>query len=301
MTTQTVSNKVKQQVEAKYDLKSYVPKGTNDSYIKRPVEEQVATVLKNTTKPVFLLGDAGVGKTAMAKNVAASMGLPFLLIQVDASLNFNELLYRVRFENATAHYEPGLLLRFIQQPSVVLFDELPSASAEIFFKLHELLQERRIYVKELDAVFEVHPECKIMAAGNFKSSIYVGNNKLNAALVSRFIVKILEDFTVEEISKTFDIPDANLKKHLVDFYMTVKSVVKQQNKRFIFTIRHLQSIAQLLNCGFNVHEAMAFGFLDSIAVNNGLEEKSAIYDLAVTKIPQFLNKEFTVVNKQDKA
>ena len=273
-------------------LKQYIPKSQEDGFLKRKVQEQVTSIFKNTQKPVFLVGDAGVGKTAMIRNIAYDLKLPFMLIQVDASLNFNDLLYKVRLENATTHYEPGLLIKFIQNPSVILFDELPSANAEIFFKLHELLQERRIYVKELDQIFEVHKDCRIAAAGNFKNSLYVGNNKLNAALTSRFVVKVLDDFTVEELSHIISYEEnKEMKEKIIQFYQKVKEVIVQQKKRYVITIRHLQSIVQLLKCGFQVKEAFKFGFIDSIAVNNNLDEMRAIDDIAMTSIPGYVSEE----------
>lgn len=272
------------------DLNGFMVKEIEKNYLKRPIEEQIMKILdmpKAVRKPMFLLGESAVGKTLMVRNIAKSMNLPFLLIEVDVSLNFNDLLYKVRFENATAHYEPGLLIKFLQQPSVVVFDELPAANPEIFFKLHELLQERRIYVKELDKVFEVHENCYIFAAGNFKNSMYIGNNRMNAALISRFIVKTIDDFSEVELENIIDLKDEKIKKALVNFYFRVKEIIKRQQKKYQITIRNLHSIVELLNINFSMNDAIQFGFLDSILVNNTEDELYAVKDLAMTVLPGY--------------
>ena len=282
--------KVKQVNGKIEDLNGFKLKKQDKNYVKRPVEDQVIKIMEmplENRKPIFLLGESAVGKTAMVRNIALNKDLPFLLIEVDVSLNFNDLLYKVRFENATAHYEEGLLIKFLQQPCVIMFDELPAANAEIFFKLHELLQERRIYVKELGKIFEVHENCYIFAAGNFKNAMYIGNNRMNAALISRFMVRVIEDFSKSEIEMIIDYDDKAVKSSLVDFYFRVKEIIKKQQKRYQITIRNLQSITELLNIKFSMNDAIQFGLLDSIMVNNTEDELLAVKDLAMATLPGY--------------
>lgn len=271
-------------------LNEFIPKEIEENYIRREkIIGQVKTIMslpQEKRKPIFFVGDTGTGKTSLPKYLAHDIKLPFFLVQVDAQLNFNDLLFKVRFENATATYDEGLLVRFLQQPCIIVIDELPSATAEIFFKLHELLQERTIFVKELGRVIKQHENCYIFATGNFKNNLYIGNNKMNEALISRFITKTMEDFTNSELEKIISFDDKKLKKQLLQFYRDTRVLIKNQNKKFLMTIRNLQNIVQLLKHGFNITDALQWGFLDSILVNNNSEERKAVINLAITMFPE---------------
>jgi len=235
-------------------------------------------------KPIFFLGDTSTGKTSLPEYLAAKYKYPFLLISADSSLNFNDLLFKVKFENATATYEPGLFVKFFESPSIIVIDELPSATPDIFFKLHELLQQKQVFVKEIGKVYTQHPKCFIFASGNFKNSLYIGNNKLNEALVSRFNVKVVEDFTDEELHKILK-TDAKMKTRLIQFYREIKDLIKKQNKKFIVSLRNLQSFTHLYNGGMNITEAFEWTILDSILVNNTVEDRKTVFNLAITHIP----------------
>ena len=273
--------------EINQELSGFILKDGFDRYLERPIVGNIEKMMElplTKRSPMFLIGDASTGKTSLPEFIAYKKKLPFLLASADAALNFNDLLYKVRFENATAHYEPGLIVKFLESPSIILIDELPSASAEIFFKLHELLQEKKVFVKELGRVVVQHEQCYIFAAGNFKNALYIGNNKLNEALVSRFAVRVVEDFTDDELRQILPVKGA-FKDHLVRFYRGVKKMIVEQNKKFSISLRNLLKIVQLCELGFTLEEALRWGVLDSICVNNSVEDKKAVYGLALAIFP----------------
>jgi len=273
-------------------LGDFIPKNIETNYLERKdVLGQVESIMKlpvEKRKPIFVVGDTGTGKTAMGRYLAYKHKLPMLLVQIDASLNFNDLLYKVNFVNATATYEPGLFVKFLQEPSLIILDELPSATPEIFFKLHELLQEKRIFIKELGKVIEQHPQCYIYATGNFRNSLYIGNNKMNEALIKRFMTKVLDDFSDNELDQIIQMDNKSLKRKLLQFYKETKDICKKQNKKFLITIRDLQSITHLLNERFSLSQALHWGFLDSIMVNNNAEDKKAMLLLAFGIFPELV-------------
>ena len=268
-------------------LKSFIPKEMEQGYIERPeIIKHIETILTlppNERKPIFLIGETAVGKTTTPKYLAVKHKLPILLIQMDRSLNFNDLLYKIDFVNATANYTEGLFLRFVQQPCIIVLDELPSTEPEIMFKLHELLQERKIFVKELGKVYQQHPNCFIFATGNFKNAQYVGNNKMNEALINRFFVKVIEDFTDPELNQIIELDDKQLKRQLIQFYREIQRTIKEQNRKYVISIRNLNSIVQLYktdNLAFS--DALRWGFCDGIMVNNNNEDRLAAWGIALS-------------------
>ena len=298
--TQVVEKEKTQKIDP--ILAEFIPQERDENYIARDIDKEVANICKmplNKRRPIFFLSEAATGKTSLARNFAFERKLPFLLIEVDASMNFNDLLYKVKLQNASAIYEPGLLVKMLQSPCVILFDELASANAELFFKLHELLQERQIFVKELNKVFKMHENCYIFAASNFRNSLYIGNNKLNSALISRFMVKIMDDFSTDELKKIITFKDTAVRDNVLEFYNKVKENIKKQSKKYVITIRHLQNIFNMLEAGFTPTEALHYGFIDSIAVNNELGEMKAIRDLAVASIKGYKLDERQVVGSEN--
>jgi hypothetical protein len=280
-------------------LNSFIPKEMEHGYIERPeMLNQVEAIMKlplAERKSIFLLGDTAVGKTTTPKFMAFKHKLPILLVQVDRSLNFNDLLYKIDFVNATATYTEGLFTRFLQQPCIIVLDELPSAEPEIFFKLHELLQEKRVFIKELGKVYQQHPNCYIFATGNFKNSMYVGNNKMNEALISRFMVKVMDDFTDYELDKIIELDDTKLKRQLIQFYRGVQNIIKQQNRKYVISIRNLNSIVHLYKTdNLSFSDALKWGFCDSIMVNNNSEDKVAVWDFAISIFGDRIEKELEV-------
>jgi len=276
-------------VEVDKEFANFIPKMENFThYLERKTLIEPALSIMNLPlvhrKPIFFLGDTSTGKTSLPEYLAAKYGYPFLLISADSSLNFNDLLYKVKFENATATYEPGMFINFFEKPSIIVIDELPSATPDIFFKLHELTQQKQIFVKEIGKVFNQHPQCYIFASGNFKNALYIGNNKLNEALISRFNVKVVEDFTHEELDKILK-TDPKMKAKLIQFYKDIKDLIKKQNKKFIISLRNIQSFIHLYNQGMNINDAFEWTILDSILVNNTMEDRKTVYNLAITIIP----------------
>jgi len=277
------------EVELNKDLEGFIPRIENFSdYLERknlidPALNIMNLPLKDR-KPIFFLGDTSTGKTSFPEYLAAKYKYPFLLISADSQLNFNDLLFKVKFENATATYEPGLFIKFFESQSIIIIDELPGASADMFFKFHELLQQKQVFVKEIGKVYKQHPQCFIFASGNFKNSLYIGNNKLNEALISRFNVKVVDDFSDEELNQILK-TDAKMRGRLIQFYREIKDLIKKQNKKFIISLRNLQSFIHLYNQGMDINDAFEWSILDSILVNNTVEDRKTVLNIAITHIP----------------
>ena len=140
---------------------------------------------------VLLTGDAGTGKTSSARNYAAKYGLPFVTIectqQIDQSITQGRFV-PTGVGNGTK-WRYSQLATAIQQPSVILINELTRMTPKAASLFLRLLQERELLIEPLNEVIRVHDDCLFVADQNTGIG-YTGTSKQDAALVDRFNQKL---------------------------------------------------------------------------------------------------------------
>jgi MoxR-like ATPase len=143
-------------------------------------------------RPLFLEGEAGVGKTALAAALAAALDTDLIRLQCYEGLDITHAVYEWDYarqllelrileatgvgDRATAHrelYSDAFLLRrpLLQaidpsraRPAVLLIDEVDRADEEFEGYLLELLAEYQITIPELGTVRAVHPPVVILTS-----------------------------------------------------------------------------------------------------------------------------------------
>jgi MoxR-like ATPase len=154
-------------------------------------EEQVYDYARSTQQNVLLTGDAGTGKTSSARNYAASRNLPFVIIectqQIDQSVTQGRYVPTGRGNEAV--WKDSQLVTIIQQPGVVLINEMTRMSPKAAVLFLRLLEERELIVEATNRVIKVHPDCIFIADQNTGFG-YTGTSKQDAALVDRFNIKL---------------------------------------------------------------------------------------------------------------
>lgn len=143
-------------------------------------------------KPLFLEGEAGVGKTEVAKVLAAGLQRPLIRLQCYEGLDINHAVYEWNYARQILHIRlaetaaragsPALereiftpdflikrpLLQAIDQsaetPAVLLIDEIDRADEEFEAFLLELLSDFQITVPELGTFKAIHPPLVILTS-----------------------------------------------------------------------------------------------------------------------------------------
>lgn len=140
-------------------------------------------------RPLFLEGEAGVGKTELAKTLAAVLGAPLIRLQCYEGLDASQALYDWDFARQLLHLKAAEatgatdaaklegelydrrfliarpLLRALEtQPSVLLVDEIDRADDEFEAFLLEVLSDFTISVPELGTISAPEPPVVVVTS-----------------------------------------------------------------------------------------------------------------------------------------
>ena len=143
-------------------------------------------------RPLFLEGEAGVGKTEVAKVIAAALGTPLIRLQCYEGLdvsqavyewNYSRQLLEIRLLETTADLDRAAasrelfteaflikrpLLRAIEQtgtyPPVLLIDEIDRADEEFEGYLLEFLSDFQVTIPELGTIRAIEPPIVVITS-----------------------------------------------------------------------------------------------------------------------------------------
>jgi len=230
---------------AEENFSEFIPEG---DFFEREGYKEIEVAL-NSGFSTYLVGVAGTGKTTFASWYAKKYNKPLLVINCDMG-GLRDLLgvwTIVTEEKAKGEqgellkFNFGLLAKFIVIPSVILFDEVNSLEPEELFFLHELLNNRRVFIKDAPNFppINANPETKFILASN--PSSYLGTKPLNIALLSRVVVFEVKPFTKEEIKQI--IPEAD--EDILSCYAKVNNYLIEHQVETVFSIREIQQYIKL--------------------------------------------------------
>lgn len=124
-------------------------------------------------KNVIATGDPGCGKTEFFKQFGARVGLPVNKIPFDGNLTRSEIIGSFRqIATPTGSETPfvlGLIPRLIQQPGIIVLDEIDQADPDIMYMLHPVFEGEGLTIQEEGGTpIPRHPNCYIVATANTK-------------------------------------------------------------------------------------------------------------------------------------
>lgn len=143
-------------------------------------------------KNTMLVGPTGTGKTDVIIRICKALNIPCRIYDMGAMMDpLTDLLGSHRLENGTSKFDYAKFVQDVQEPGVILLDELSRAPQMTNNILFPCLDDRRMLPVEIAdsnglRSVPVHPECTFIATANIGSE-YSGTNELDAALENRFM------------------------------------------------------------------------------------------------------------------
>lgn len=149
---------------------------------------------------VLLSGHAGTGKTEACINLAVRLNRPLVRIPLHQSISSQEIEGRMLQNKRTGVWEfhYSRLATALQQPSIILLNELSRSSERNTTLFLGILNEGQLEIETLNEVIYKHPDCIIIADQNL-GAIYTGTRDQDWALKERFHTKLEfeDDPTIE--------------------------------------------------------------------------------------------------------
>lgn len=136
--------------------------------------------------PALLIGETGTGKTSLVKEVAATLGLNVVRVNLDGGTTPDELVGRFQLRGSETYFQHGIIVKAMKEGAVLLLDELNAALADTLFCVQAVLENPScLIIPETGETILPAPGFCVVATMN-PSHDYAGTKGLNPALYSRF-------------------------------------------------------------------------------------------------------------------
>jgi MoxR-like ATPase len=143
---------------------------------------------------VLLIGETGVGKTSLVRNLAHDKGFKSVRFNLTGETTVDEFVGKYTLHNGETLWQDGVLLQAMKKGMWLICDEINAALPEILFVLHSLLDDDRhvMVANHNGEIVKPHEDFRFFATMNPVDE-YAGTKELNKAFKSRFgMILIIE-------------------------------------------------------------------------------------------------------------
>lgn len=229
-------------------------------------------LLRNIMKHrnTMLVGPTGTGKTDVIIRICKALNIPCRIYDMGAMMDpLTDLLGSHRLENGSSKFDYAKFVQDVQEPGVILLDELSRAPQMTNNILFPCLDDRRMLPVEIadsngPREIPIHPECTFIATANIGSE-YSGTNELDAALENRFMT-----IQVDYLPKTIEAQILTIRTGCDEkSAMKIVGVANVIRERYLdgslsktISTRETLACGELIVDGFSLIEAVNFSFCE---------------------------------------
>jgi hypothetical protein len=267
---------IKEIAKLKKAVSKTAPREKLDAEYYPPKEFDLIYNLVKEGHYVLLFGDAGCGKSLLAKQIAKAMNKEFVPIPLGGGVRYKQLFGGdVILADGSSTWKPSKFLEAIQTPSVILLDEIFGVEPDVLAGLNGLLEPSTRCIQTPGGMFKLHPECSIIATSNINgrspSPKYTGQNKTDESLLDRFWVVYMDYDKEVERKLGEQVPDG---MRLVNAVWELRAKCRSLGVEFNVSTRRLnlglKAMAQGLfrdsNGNLMLDELMKFLFYNNMTV-----------------------------------
>ncbi|MBB5171899.1 AAA family ATPase [Texcoconibacillus texcoconensis] len=232
-----------------------------------------------TNVHLAITGNPGTGKTELAKKLAASFELPYVLINVGTIRTPGDWWGFMEYkEGEGTYFHKTRLTRALEseEPHVVILNEFNRCPPHCHNPIYDILDgNRSVYLETIDKKLDVHPDTIFLATLN-RGMTHTGTFQADAAIEDRFEFVHLqlpsEKDIADMLKRWFGIQNkdaviiARLTKQLENLY-------EQDKLSKVFGMRPAISAAKLLTRKNSLHDALVFTFANRFSREGGVESE----------------------------
>lgn len=243
----------------------FVPK-PDDTYI---INEQVAHLFKilqisrkNSPQNVRLIGPHGCGKTELAIQFAARLGLPLLIMDCANLREARDWFGYKTAKDGTVYWHESQFVRAVETGNhVILLDELNRANPHLLNTLMPLLDARRFtYLEEKGDKIAVGPGTVFFASMN-EGAGYTGTSALDRAIRDRFPRIIEMTYLGEEDEVNLLVRRVGVSEEVATRLVQMANKIRQDASGLAATLTESMSTRQLIAAAHD----FAIGGVDTLA------------------------------------
>lgn len=244
--------------------------------------EKTPTILRilSARLPLFLVGEAGSGKTNLVEQCAEALGLKFYCISVCAQTTASTLL---GYMDANGKYVRSLFREAYENGGVFLLDEVDNGNPNVLSVLNASISNHVCSFP--DQMVKKHPDFILCASGNTyghgANRRYVGRLEIDAATLDRFVfVEIGYDEKLEN----------NIcgDKNYAKLIQSLRKKAEELKLRNIISPRASINGVKLLKSGLDIRDVLKYTVFRDMSEDTikQLTEKNKDYKKALEKLEQ---------------
>lgn len=249
-------------------------------------------------KPALLVGETGVGKTALLRELAKEQKKELVRVSVNGTTGVEEILGKWLAEKGTTKWQDGVLVKAMKEGSWIVFDEINAALPEILFTLHSLLDDdQHIFLPEKDnEKIKPHKDFRFFSTMN-PTEEYAGTKDLNKALASRFsaIINVEPLGDIDEhriLTEIYEIDNDTAFK-LVSMGQELRKAKRDDRIYYFCSTRDLIQAGLLIKNGLNAGLAIKVAVVNKMSIPEQSEVKSHIQSSLSIESPGMSFQEMT--------
>lgn len=245
---------------------------------------------------VWLHGHTGTGKTTLAMQIAARLGIPVERLNLDSNIERADMVGAteivVKDGAPTTEFREGILPKAMQQPCWFVLDELDAGRPDALFAIQRVLEGNGLTMTEqAGKVVEPHELFRIVATANSRGQgdehgWYAGVRPMNLAMLNRFgafieVPYLDKDDEVELLKRAYPALKPKERDEMAGYAELVREAFQSGEVSQTISPRNIHSMAMyflhykgLMPEREAMHEAVKTTVIDSAPADNAqrLEE-----------------------------